>query len=266
MHMVTVGGIGLGYEEEGTGVPLVCLHGFPLNHQMWREQLSGLSGHARVITPDLRGFGMSEVSVGTVTMEQLADDINGLLDALDINQPIVLCGLSMGGYVAWPFAKKYRQRLKGLILCDTRAVADTPEGVTNRERLAKLVRENGPDAAAAAMLPNLFAKKTIEDRDEIVQFVRQMMVSNQAEGVAAALLGMAARPDVRSWLPEITVPSLLIVGSEDKISTVDEMRQIAEAMPNAQLLEVPSAGHMSVLENPEPVNDAIIAFLRGLSG
>lgn len=264
MQTLTVHGVRMGYEEAGSGTPVVCLHGFPLNHQMWREQLSGLSSHARIIAPDLRGFGATDVLAGSVTMEQFADDINALLDALQINEPIVLCGLSMGGYIAWSFTRKYRHRLKGLILCDTRAVADTPEGVTNRHRLVKLVLENGPQAIAAAMLPNLFARKTVEQRGEIVEFMRQMMLSNQAEGIAAALLGMAERPDVRSWLPSIDLPSLLVVGSEDKISTAAEMWEIAAAMPQAQLLEVPDAGHMAPLENPEPVNRAIIKFLQRL--
>lgn len=264
MHTVTVNGISLGYEEAGSGTVVVCLHGFPLNHHMWRDQLSGLSSQARIIAPDLRGFGMSEVTPGVVTMEQFADDTNGLLDALDINQPIVLCGLSMGGYVAWQFIRKYRERLKGLILCDTRAVADTTEGIENRQRLAKLVHEKGSDAAAAAMLPNLFARTTIEERDEIVQFTRQMMLNNQAEGIAAALLGMAQRPDVRGWLPGIDIPSLLIGGAEDKISSPTEMREIAAAMPNARFVEIPSSGHMSVLENPAAANEAIRDFLDRL--
>ena len=164
MKKVTVNGVTLAVHDEGTGPPILFVHGFPLSHSMWRHQLEAFAGDHRVIAPDLRGFGESDVTEGTVTMEQHADDLVALLDELNVKEPVVLCGLSMGGYIAWQFQQKYPERLRALILCDTRTIADPPDGVENRKRLAKMVVENGSAAVASAMLPNLFSPVT-GDRD-----------------------------------------------------------------------------------------------------
>lgn len=262
---VAIGNQSLRLVDQGNGIPLVCLHGFPLNHTMWHEQIAGLSDRFRVIAPDLRGFGHSRCDFSAtdeLSMEQLADDVARMLDALSINEPIVLCGLSMGGYVAWQFWKKYASRLRGLVLCDTRAVADTSDGVANRHRLASMVLENGPTVVSSAMLPNLLATTTNTNRPDIVSLLRETIHETPAKTIAAALRGLARRPDVRSWLPQINVPSLLIVGEEDKISTVAEMREMCAAIPGAQIVVVPDSGHMAPLENPSVVNAAIRDFVR----
>ncbi len=267
MPTVSLNSFKLHFVEQGQGTPLVCLHGFPLNHAMWKEQLAGLSYCYRVIAPDLQGFGQSELATSNserLTMEQLADDVNALLDVLGITEPIVLCGLSMGGYVAWQFAKKYPSRLKGLIQCDTRAIADTPEGVANRHRLAGLVLENGAEVVSTAMLPNLFAAITSERQQAAISQMRDIIHANSPRTIAAALRGMAERPDVRAWLPQCDVPSLLICGIDDKISTVTEMQEMARSMPRANLVVVPEAGHMAPLENPAVVNAAIVEFIKQL--
>ena len=170
----------------------------------------------------------------------------------------------MGGYIAWQFLRKYPERLRALILCDTRAVADTPEGVENRKRLAKMVVENGSAAVASVMLPNLFSPATGDRNQAAVDELRQTIEATLPQGIAAASLGMAERPDVTPLLPSIETPTLLIVGEDDGISTPAEMKTIAEAMPNAQFEVIPEAGHMSPLENPKPVNAAIHEFLQGL--
>ncbi|MDA1164231.1 MAG: alpha/beta fold hydrolase [Planctomycetota bacterium] len=264
MKKVTVNGITLAVVDEGTGPPVLFVHGFPLSHAMWQAQLSEFANDYRVIAPDLRGFGSSDVTEGTVTMEQHADDLAALLDELNVDEPIVFCGLSMGGYIAWQFQQKYPERLRALILCDTRAIADTPEGVDNRQRLAKMVVENGSAAVATAMLPNLFSPITSERQQSLIDELRETIVATSPQGIAAASLGMAQRPDVTTTLPAIQTPTLLIVGVDDRISTVEEMRGITAAMPNARLVEIPEAGHMSPLENPERVNQAIHDFLQGL--
>src|SRR6476660_4012548 len=153
----SVSGCEFNVVERGSGVPLLLVHGFPLDHSMWDGQLDGLAGSYRVIGPDLRGFGSSDVTPGTVTMEQLADDMAALLDALKVSEPVAFCGLSMGGYVAWQFALRYRARLAKLLLCDTRAVADSAEAAAGRLKTAEKVLAEGAGVAADALIPKLFA-------------------------------------------------------------------------------------------------------------
>ena len=265
MPTISLPDISLNCFDSGEGPPILFVHGFPLDHSMWRHQLDEFSSTHRVIAPDLRGFGQSGVTSGTVRMEQFADDLAALLDSLSVTEPVVFCGLSMGGYVGWQFFQRHRSRLKALIQCDTRAIADTPEGAANREKLARLVLENGTEPVAAAMLPNLFAEATTPARQAAVEETRQAVLRTSPDGIAAASLGMSVRPDVTNDLPSIDVPTLLIVGEEDRISTVEEMRTIATAIPNAGLAVIPSAGHMSPLENPEAVNTAIREFLASFN-
>ncbi|MBI1314692.1 alpha/beta fold hydrolase [bacterium] len=261
MPQINVGDISLNCFDAGGGPPILFVHGFPLDHSMWRQQLDVFAASYRVMAPDLRGFGQSGATGGTVLMEQFADDLAAMLDALSVTEPVVFCGLSMGGYVGWQFFKRHRSRVRALIQCDTRAIADTPEGVANREKLARLVLENGTEPVAAAMLPNLFAAATTPIRQAVIEETRQAMLRTNPEGIAAASLGMAARPDVAAELATIDVPTLLIVGEHDRISTVDEMRSIATRIPGSVLSVIPDAGHMSPLENPDAVNKAIAEFM-----
>jgi 3-oxoadipate enol-lactonase len=248
--------------QRGAGTPLLLVHGYPLDHSMWLGQLNGLSDEYRVIAPDLRGFGSSVVTPGTVTMKQLADDLVSLLDALGIDEPIIFCGLSMGGYAAWQFALAHRSRLARLILCDTRAVADSAEAAAGRLKTAERVLTEGSAVAAEAIIPKLFAPATFQEQPRTVESTRQVILRTNPEGIAAALKGMAQRPDVSSRLSEIDVPALLICGEHDGIAPPAEMRQIAAAMPNARFVEVTAAGHMAPLERPAEVNTAIREFLR----
>jgi len=259
---VTVKGCELNVVEQGKGTPVLLVHGFPLDHSMWNGQLTGLSDVCRVIAPDLRGFGKSDVTPGTTTMEQYADDLAGLLDALSVREPIVFCGLSMGGYVAWQFALRYRQRLAKLICCDTRAVADSAEAAAGRLKMAEKVVAEGSKVAAEAMLPKLFAPTTKQEQPQIVEATQQVMLGTKPEGIAAALRGMAQRPDVSARLGELQVPALVICGEHDGISPPAEMRGIAEKLPTARFLEVRGAGHMAPLEKPSEVNAAIRDFVN----
>jgi pimeloyl-ACP methyl ester carboxylesterase len=247
--------------EQGRGKPLLLAHGYPLDHSMWRGQLAGLADQCRVIAPDLRGFGATEVVAGTATMEQMADDLAALLDALGIAEPVTFCGLSMGGYVAWQFALRHRERLARLVLCDTRSIADSPETITLRHKTAERVLKEGPAIAAAAIIPKLFAKRTYDEQPALIEATQQTILRTEAEGIAAALRGMAARPDVTPRLAEINVPALVVCGEHDAISPPAEMRDIASRLPRAQFIEIPQAGHMAPLEQPAAVNDAIRRFL-----
>jgi len=264
MRTLAVHGIRLAYVDEGSGPPVVLVHGFPLDHAMWDAQVEALKDRCRVIVPDLRGFGRSDVTEGTVTMEQFADDVAGLLDALGVGEPVVLAGLSMGGYVAFQFFRRHRGRLRALVLCDTRAGADTPQAAAVRRETAENVLREGPDSLAENMPDKLLAAATLRDRPELGESLRRVIANSDPRGIAAASLGMAERPDVTAMLPEIDCPTLVVVGREDAISPPDEMRRIAAAIPGARLVEVPDAGHMSPMENPAAVNAALREFLASL--
>jgi len=262
MKTVNVGGVRLATVDEGRGVPLVLVHGFPLDHSMWQNQIDHFSRHCRVIAPDLRGFGSSDATPGTVNMAEMADDVAGLLDAIEVKETVVLAGLSMGGYVAFQFWRRHAQRLRGLVLCDPRATADTAEAAAQRRQTAERVLREGPAFLAETMLSQLLAPVTRNSRPEVAAEIRRAIESAHAEGVAAASRGMAERPDVTPWLGEIEIPTLIIVGQYDAISPVEEMGRIAAAIPGARLVEVSNAGHLSPLENPAAVNRAIDDFLK----
>jgi pimeloyl-ACP methyl ester carboxylesterase len=215
-----------------------------------------------VIAPDLRGFGASGSGEGPVTMEQFADDLEAILFVLGVVGQVTLVGLSMGGYIAWQFLPKYRHRLRALVLCDTRAAADSPAAAENRRKMAETIEAEGTDALARAMFPKLLAKQTIETRPDLVEGLRQVMLHADPKGVAAAQRGMAARPDSTERLASIDVPTLVVVGEEDQITPVDEMRQLAKAIPASQFAVVSRAGHMSPLENPTEFNSILMEFLR----
>jgi len=261
MKRIEIGGIELAVVDRGAGVPLVLVHGFPVDHSMWQGQIDGLAGDCRVIAPDLRGFGRSSVTQGAVTMGEMADDLDAMLDRLGIDERVVLCGLSMGGYVAFQFWARHPQRLGGLVLCDTRAAPDTPETARARRATADQVVAEGPRALVDGMIPKLFAKSTLAESPELIEQTRRVILAAPPEGIAAAARGMAELPDMTPRLPQITCPALLIVGCEDVISTVEEMRTIAERIPNRRLVEIAGAGHMAPLEQPEAVNAAIRAWL-----
>jgi 3-oxoadipate enol-lactonase len=262
MQRISVGDTNLAVLRSGhRGYPLLLVHGFPLNHSQWRPQFDFFADHCRVIDPDLRGFGASDVSPGTVTLEQMADDLHDLLGALEIREKVIFCGLSMGGYVAWQFWRKYKEQVLAMIVCDTRTAPDTPEGAAGRRQLAARILAEGSTVAADAMLPKLFAADTQQKKPYLIDRARQMIARNQPAGLAAALEGMAVRPDARGIVESIDVPSLVIVGQHDAVTTVHEMRQMADAIPNAACVIVPSAGHLAPLENPFVANEAIAKFI-----
>jgi len=262
--------IEMAYVDCGSGLPVLLVHGFPLDHTMWAAQIDALSDRARVIAPDLRGFGRTPLGqvdpVHGISMEQYADELAELLDALAIREPIVLVGFSMGGYIAWQFVRKYADRLRALVQCDTRAAADTEEGREGRLKMAQHVAEWGTARVAEMMGPKLLAPHTFETKHEVVQAVRQVVEQTSPAAIAAAQRGMAARPDSTDLLSTIDVPTLVMVGEHDAISTRSEMESIAEAIRGARLAVIPDAGHMAPMENPEKVNEALSVFLDSLGG
>jgi pimeloyl-ACP methyl ester carboxylesterase len=255
----------LAYDDYGPGPVVVLLHGFPLNRKVWSAQETSVGSIYRVIAPDLRGHGESAAPEGVYTMGVMADDVIELLDALQIDEPVVLAGLSMGGYVAMDLVARYPSRFRGLMLIDTRGTADTPEAAANREELARAVEASGSVRQVVdAMVPKLFSDETRARRADLIPPVREGMEKTKPRGVAGALRGMAQRPDRMADLATFALPTLIMVGAHDAITPVDESRTMAGVLPNAQLVVVPNAGHLSPLENPDVANAAILDFLGKL--
>lgn len=239
---------------------IVFLHGFPLDHTMWQHQLDALSAHYRCLAPDLRGFGSSPLpSEGSSwTMDDLADDVVALLDKLRIEQA-TFCGLSMGGYIAFALWRNHRGRIRRLILADTKATADTPQAKANRQRQAELVRAQGVAPLADEMVPKLLSP---DKQATLSDSLRQMILRARPETVLAALPALAERPDMSERLGEITVPTLIVVGEDDALSPISDAQLMYDRLPNAQLVIIPSAGHMSPFEEPEAFNRAVLEFMR----
>jgi pimeloyl-ACP methyl ester carboxylesterase len=254
----------LHYVDHGRGTPVLLVHGFPLDHAMWAAQIDALGGHARVIAPDLRGFGQSPLPPGDgergVSMERYADDLAELLDTLAIDEPIVLVGFSMGGYIAWQFVRKYPQRLRALVPMDTRAGADTDEARAGRIKMAENIAEWGSGVVGEMMGPKLFAPASFEQLPQVVAAVLDVVERTDPAAIAAAQRGMAQRDDMTVLLQLIRVPTLVVVGQHDAISPPDEMQSVAAAISGAECVVIPDAGHMAPMENPNAVN----AALRGL--
>jgi 3-oxoadipate enol-lactonase len=251
----------IAYTDTGIGRPVVLIHGYPFNRSLWNEQVATLSSSYRVIAPDLRGFGESDTTPGTATMNAMAHDVALLMDHLEISHAAI-CGLSMGGYVALAFYKQFPSRVRALILADTRAQADTEEGKQTRAQQAEKALNEGMAGIADAMLPKLLTPETVSKRPEVVKRVRDMMLKTKPEGAAAALRGMAERDDQTELLANITVPALIIVGAEDAITPVIDSEKMQQAIAGSRLVVLENAGHVSNLERTEQFNDAFLSFLK----
>ena len=253
------------FVRETDGKAVLFVHGFPLNHTMWRFQLDELGGEYRMIAPDLRGLGKSDVPEPhtSYSMDAYATDLKNLLDRLGLSR-VVLVGLSMGGYISFAFNRLFPDRIRALVLVDTRAGADSPEGFEGRMNAIEVVKSRGSGAIVDSMIPKLFSPETLKKRPGIVSDVRTMMEQQNPVGVMGALWAMAHRPDSRPDLPGIRVPALVVVGEEDVLTPPSEAKSMADAIPGARLEVIPHAGHMSPMEAPERFNKVLLEFLRQL--
>lgn len=245
-----VNDIQLAYQDTGKGVPLVLVHGFPLNQTIWDPILPFLDKRLRVIAPDLRGFGHSEATQGTYSMRLLANDIAGLMDALGVEKAMVV-GHSMGGYVSLAFAEAFPQRLLGLGLVSSQAGADTPERRVSRYALAEHVAREGPKPVADA-----FAPKLTNDPELQASLYELIMAINPA-AIIGSLKGMAERVDMVPYLPEIDVPAVVVHGVQDGLIPVEKARQVVDGIPRAVLTEIQGAAHMPMMEKPEETARAL---------
>jgi YbgC/YbaW family acyl-CoA thioester hydrolase len=260
---VAVGGAELAVEVRGEGLPVLFVHGFPFDRSMWKHQLATLARYKR-IAPDLRGAGASTASDDGYSMSRYADDLVAVLDAAGVERAVV-CGLSMGGYVTFELLRRHAVRVQALILCDTKAEADSPRGRRDRDELAALARSAGATAVAERLLPTLLAPATHAAQPEVVQHVRAMIERTSVAGIVGALHAMRDRPDSTTLLPQIRVPTLVLGGADDAIAPPAGMQALAAAIPGSQFATVPSAGHLAPLEQPLATSRRLADFLGALA-
>jgi len=253
-------GVRLAYEETGTGLPVILIHGFPFSRQMWRPQ-APLARTVRLITPDLRGSGESEGAPSS--LDELADDLQALVEHLGLASA-VFGGFSMGGYVLFRYLARHADRAKAVLLLDTRAEADTPEGQQRRyDGIARIERE-GPVGYLDDFVKLVVSMKTLESRPDLVKVGRALMESRRIASLTAGLRAMAQRPDSTPLLSSISVPALIVVGEDDKATPVSSARTMQAAIRGSRLVIIPEAGHLSNLEQPERFTAALLEFLQTL--
>jgi 3-oxoadipate enol-lactonase len=241
---------------------VLFLHGFPFDHTMWRSQIDVLSGNGfRAIAPDLRGLGETPWSGEIATMEDMARDAAALLDELNVEHAVV-CGLSMGGYVAFEFVHLFPARVRGLVLAGTRAPADNEQEKAGREQQVMTMLRAGMVPISIATLPKLLAPLTLAEQPDVVKRVREMITRSDPKGAAAAQRGMAARRDYTRDLPHINVPTLIVVGREDPIRPVADAEFMHTGIRNSQLEIIEDAAHMTNMEQAEIFNKVILDFLE----
>ena len=263
VQRITVHGVNLAVEERGEGPAVLFVHGYPLDRTIWREQIGALEGF-RCIAADLRGMGQSDSPDLGYSMSIYAADLAALLDVLGVDE-VVLCGLSMGGYVAFEFLRQWRSRVRGLVLMDSRAEADTPELRRARDAAAATARERGAGAIADAMLPRMLAPATISRRPDVAERVRALMAKTPVAGIVGALAAMRDREESESLLPTLAgVPTLVVVGEADTLTPPNQARAMADAIPGGRLAVISGAGHLPPVEQPEATTASLREFLRSL--
>jgi 3-oxoadipate enol-lactonase len=260
VRRLMVHGVHLAVEVRGEGPAVLFVHGYPLDRTLWSHQMASIEGWRR-IAPDLRGMGESDAPDLGYSMNTYAADLAALLDVLGVDD-VVLCGLSMGGYVCFEFLRRWRSRVKGLVLMDTRATADSPDARRGRDLASTMAREGGAAAIADSMVPQLLSPVT-QERADIVGKVREMIENTAVAGLVGALAAMRDRDDSESLLPSLAdLPTLILVGEDDQLTPPHEARRIVQAIPGAQLEVVSGAAHLPPIEQPEETTARLQSFLE----
>ncbi len=252
------------FELLGDGPPVVLLHPFPVHHAFWFPAADLLVSRYRLILPDLRGQGESTTGDGPATMEKLAADLARICDSAGVGRA-VFGGASIGGYVLMEFWRRYPQRVAGLMLCNTKAEADSPEARAARLKSAESVEQHGTEPFLDTMVPKLIGETTRTNRPDLVAAARKMMRKMSVPGAAALLRGMAERPDSFPSLKTINVPTLILAGDEDVPTPVEGARRMQQAIPGSRLEVISKAGHYAAFEQPEAAGRIMRGFLDGLN-
>jgi pimeloyl-ACP methyl ester carboxylesterase len=248
------------YEIQGNGSPVVLLHPFPCHREFWNPIAPALNSRYRLIIPDLRGHGDSEIGEGPALMEKHARDVARVLDAAGASKAaFIVC--SIGGYILFEFWRRFRERVTALVLCDTRPQPDTPEARSNRLKAAADVLEGGTEPFIESMIPKLMGRTTVGTRPDLVDGARRMMRKMSPQDISLVQRGMAERPDSVGDLKTINVPTLIVMGEEDVLSTVADGELMRQSIAGSQLKVVPKAGHYAPWEQPELVGKILRQFL-----
>ncbi len=255
----------LAYKKAGNGIPLLFIHGYPLSRKIWQPQMAALSDMAAMIAIDLRGHGESYPFDPPYPMELLADDCKQLIDHLGIETPIVVCGLSMGGYITMALYRKFPEFFAGMILTSTRAGADSPQGKANRDVAVDNVRDQGVPFIVDGMLPKMVSPVTLASKTQLVSSIRGIMLETSVNGVIGALQGMRDRPDSSPTLSKVSIPTLIVHGADDQMIPVSEAEAMHGQIRNSRLVVIPQAGHLPNMEQPDQFNQAVREFLQSLS-
>lgn len=251
------------YELRGRGPSLVLLHPYPTNHRFWEPLATVLAEDYRLIIPDLRAHGASSSGNGPATMEKHAADLLRLCDVAGVSRAVFF-GVSIGGYILFEFWRRHRERVQALILCDTRAQADTPEGRASRLAIASDIETKGPHEYLDGMIPKLLGESTRRNRPDLVEQARGMMAEMKVAGISATLRGMAGRPDSVATLSAINVPALVMVGEEDTLTPPADAELMRASIKGSQLAGIPAAGHYAPFEQPEKTMLPLREFLQKL--
>jgi pimeloyl-ACP methyl ester carboxylesterase len=263
MARLTVNGVNLAVDIRGDGPAIVFVHGYPLDRTIWQHQVGALTGWRR-IAPDLRGFGLSDAPDLGYSMATWADDLAALLDALAVDRA-VLCGHSMGGYIAFEFARRHRDRLRGLVLVATRAEADSAEGRKARDAAQGVAREQGAGAIADQMLERMLAPGAGDAMPQVVARVRDTMRGAPVSGIVGALGAMRDRADSTALLPTLAgIPALVVAGELDQLIPAASPRALADGIPGAVYSVIPGSGHLPPVEQPLATTRVLAEFLESL--
>jgi len=259
---ITANKISVSYNDEGLNEApvIIFIHGFPLNKSMWNKQMEALKDNYRVIAYDIRGHGKTDVGTLDFSIDLFVKDLLGFMDALKIEKTII-CGLSMGGYIALNAIQNHPERFTALILCDTNCTADTPEAKEKRMNTIQSIKENGVEKLANDLLPNLFAPESFTTSSEEIVAVKEMIVNTTKESLYKSLNALANRKETCSKLAEIKVPVLILVGKDDKITPPEAAKAMHEKIAKSLLSILNKAGHLSNLENPKEFNSQLKKFV-----
>jgi len=261
---VPIGDFRLSYDDVGEGsIPIIFLHGYPFDKTMWRDQLEFLAAHYRSIACDIRGFGKSTDEKSALSIELFADDLIKFMDRLVINRAVV-CGLSMGGFIALNAMKRFPSRFEALVLCDTQCIADTPEVKEKRYVIMDEIEVGGVGDFNKGFIKRVFHKDSIANKKELVDQLSGVVFSNSEHIIKQGMVALAERSETCSSLNEIRIPTMILCGTDDEVTPLAQSEAMHAAIEGSILHTIDEAGHVSNLEQPEAFNKHLLHFLASL--
>jgi 3-oxoadipate enol-lactonase len=262
-NTVKLHGINISYEEAGKGeIPVIFIHGFPFDKSTWQPQIESLKKNYRVIAYDIRGFGGSDLGEETISIDLFASDLIQFLDALNIRKAIV-CGLSMGGYIVMNAVSRFPERFEAIILSDTQCIADSEENKEKRFKTIDQINKEGLENFAEGFVQNVFCKETLENKKELVNEVKHLILKTSPKTITGTLKALAERRETCTALKHVNIPALILCGKEDNVTPLSQSELLNNTLSNSTMQSIDKAGHLSNLEQPETFNDHIHSFLPG---